>query len=263
MILFPENPGEILLATPLIRSLKTQVTDNYIYAVLPASLSWILKGNPHIDEIFPYSDKPDELIGAVRDLMPDYFIDLEGKKLYRRLKRKTKIFDFCISRVPMSISGNQRERLFRLAEVFDVKDDQGELDFIPAGFNSDWLPEKFLGGFAALALEVQENEPMMEEERLIGLVSLIEKPTVVIGQAGTRKLAERIGQRTGCTVFPACGDFNESEMAAIISASRVLVSYDTPWHLIGTALGKPVLKLGLQDPASLPEAATWIRQWFS
>ncbi|HBB90356.1 MAG: hypothetical protein A2X22_00770 [Bacteroidetes bacterium GWF2_49_14] len=263
MILFPENPGEILLATPLIRGLKTQVTDSYIYAVLPASLFWILQGNPHVDEIISYSDRPDEMIGGVRDLMPDYFIDLEGKKLYRHLKRKTKIFDFCIGRVPKSNGGNQRERLFRLAEVFEVKDDQGGLDFAPAGFNPDWLPEKFMGGFAALALEVQENEPMMEEDRLIGLVSLVEKPTVVIGAANTRKLAERIGQRTGCTVFPACGDFNESEMAAIISASRVLVSYDTYWSLIGTAIGKPVLKIGIQDPAGLPEAATWIRKWFS
>ncbi len=263
MILFPENPGEILLATPLIRSLKTQVADSLIYAALPASLSWVIKGNPYVDEVFPYYGKPDELIGGVRDLMPDYFIDLEGKKLYRRLKRKTKIFDFCIGRVPNSIGGNQRERLFRLAEVFDIRDDQGGLDFIPAGFNPDWLPEKFLAGFATLALEGQENEPVMEEERLTGLVSLVEKPTVVIGDANTRKLAERIGQRTGCTVFPACGDFNESEMAAIISASKVLVTYDTHWRLIGTAIGKPVLKIGLQDPASLPEAATWIRQWFS
>jgi ADP-heptose:LPS heptosyltransferase len=262
MILFPDNAGDILLATPLIRSLKTQVADSYIYAALPASKSWVLQGNPNVDEIIPYSDKPDELIDGVRDLMPDYFIDLEGKRLYRRLKRKTKIFDFCIGRVPKG-SENLRERLFRVADVFDIQDDQGGLDFAPSAFNPDWLPEKFLSGFAALALEPSESQPMMEEEQLIELVSLVEKPTVVIGGANTRKLAESIGQRTGCTVFPVCGDFSESEMAAIISACRVLVSYDNLWHQIGTAIGKPVIKIGLQDTQTLPETATWIRQWFT
>jgi ADP-heptose:LPS heptosyltransferase len=262
MVLLPEQPEEILSSTPLIRCLRQQLKDSSVYALIHHDLAWILEGNPNLEGVLAYQTKPEEVIAEVRELMPDYLIDLEGKKLFRRLKRKTKVLDFCIGRVKRSEANTPRERMFRTVHVFDVVDDLKGADLGIPPFNPEWLPEKFLGGFTVLSLHVPPLAKHLDEDSLVALVSLIEKPIVITGTGEERGLAERIGQRTGCTIFPVCGDFGDKEYASIISGSKGVIASTEFWCRVSEALSKPFVKIGPEIAGDLRPTAIGIRKWF-
>jgi len=261
-VLLPDNPGKILSATPLIRGLKKQVEESYIYVMVRSSCTWLIQGNPYVDEILAWQEKPDEQIPNVRDLLPDYFINLDELKTYRRLQRKTKVLEFKIPKPGKRESGTYLERIFKTVYLFDVENDNLGADFKYPPFDPEWLPEKFLDGYVIFSLEAPSSVQKLTDDQLVELVSLIEKPLVVTGPAGERELAERIGQRTGCTVFPVCGDFPDPETASLISASKAVIAYDSQWPGIARVMGKPVLTLGEPGSGSLAESAVWIRKWF-
>ncbi|MFH0761538.1 MAG: hypothetical protein V2A67_08550 [Bacteroidota bacterium] len=262
IVLLPDNPGKILSATPLIRGLKKQVEESYIYVMVRSSFAWLIRGNPYVDEILTWQGKPDEQIANVRDLLPDYFLNLDELKTYRRLQQKTRVLEFKVPKARKTETAIYADRIFKTVYLFDVEDDKQGVDFIYPPFNPDWLPEKFLGGYVVLSLEAPFSGQRLTDDRLVELVSLIEKPLVVTGPAGERELAERIGQRTGCTVFPACGDFPDPETASLISASKAVIAYDSQWPGIVRSMGKPVLTLGDPGSGNLAESAVWIRKWF-
>lgn len=261
-MLLPDHPGKILSATPLIRGLKKQVEESYVYAMVRSSCAWLIRENPHVDEILVWQDKPDEQIPNVRDLLPDYFINLDELKTYRRLQRKTRVLEFKVPGTRRSEQVAYSERIFKTVYLFDVEDDGQGIDFSYPPFNPEWLPEKFLGGYAVLSLEVPPALKRLADDDLVELVSLIEKPLVVTGPAGERGLAERIGQRTGCTVFPTCGDFPDPETASLMAASKGVIAYDSRWTGIAGAMGKPVLTLGDPGSGSIADCAVRVRKWF-
>jgi hypothetical protein len=262
MVLLPESPEEILSSTPLIRCIRQQVEESFVYAVIQESHSWILESNPWIEGVFTYRSKPDELIDMVRDLLPDYLIDLEGKKLFRRLKRKTKVLDFCIGRVRKTEANTPRERMFRTVHLFDVQDDMGGADLSVPPVNPDWIPEKFLGGFVVLSLDIQPSFHRLDEDMLVSLVSLIEKPIVITGPREERGLAERIGQRTGCTIFPVCGDFTDRDYASFAGYSKGVLAASGFWSSVAGALGKPAIQIGGDPMPDLRDSALTVRKWF-
>jgi len=275
-ILLPDNPGKILEATALIRCLKQQVEGSFLYALVSTSTGWMIRNNPWIDEIFTWQARPDEQINLIRDLWPDYLIDLDDSRGYRRFKRKTRVLAFTIGHRPKERLIPYRERIFDTVRLFDVHDDGEGHGFQYPDFNPDWLPAGFLTGYAVLALEGWSACRTMPEDRLVDLVALIEKPLVATGNRAERPLAERLGQRVGCSVYPACGDFPEPETTALISAARAVITMDPGWAGLAAGMGKPLLWIGEAaclesiegtvqglDPVTgdFSAAACWIRKW--
>jgi|GEM_PF-690430 len=278
VVLLPDNPGKILTATSLVRGLKAQVGDSYVYVMLRRSSEWLIRGNSSMDEVLSWQDKPDELAGLVRNLLPDYLIDLDEGNLYRRFKRRTRLLCFTSGQDRKENPAPYGERIFKTVRFFDVTDDGKGPDFQFPAYNPDWLPEKFLGGYVVLVLYERSLKADMPEERLVELVSLIEKPLVVAGPAGERPLADRIAQKTGCSAFPVCGDFPEPETASLIGASNAVMCFGQGWAGLALVLNKPVLRIGkpgtgqdecgeirVIDPTTgnLQEAALYVRKWFN
>ena len=261
LILLPDDPAEVLAATPLIRCLKQQVSDSWVHPVVQENHAWIFENNPWASESYIWKSKPDERIEEVKEQQPDYMIDLEGKRLYRRLKRKTKVLDFCIGRVSRSIASTPRDRMFRTVHLFDVTDDQKNTEWFPPAFESEWLPGKFSTGFIFLSLEGCETSKGFGEDELVHWISLIEKPLVLAGPAALRPMADRIVQRTGCTVFPICGDFNPAQQSSIMSASAGVAGFNAFWPDAAECLGKPVVRLGSEGAKDPVELARQVRQW--
>lgn len=121
IILHPDDPGEILLATALIRCLKTQVEEALVYSVVKECHHWLLDSNPYLDDIFVYQENPMELLDQLKDFLPDYLIDLNGGREVRRFKNRLKVLDFSINR--KNIGDQWSKRAFETCTLFDVQDD--------------------------------------------------------------------------------------------------------------------------------------------
>jgi ADP-heptose:LPS heptosyltransferase len=262
ILLHPDDPGEILSATALIRCLRTQVDGALVYSVVKDEHRWILEHDPHLDEIFPYRKAPEELADQLVDFLPDYLIDLNGSREVRRFKNRLKILDFTISR--KLSAGSWDERAFATCRLFDVQDDGTGARIVTNDRYKELLPGGFLEGYLVLSLDSDHMHRQMTDEQIIEMVVMTEKPIVVTGGLPDRRLADRIGQSTGCAVFPTCGDLDRPEIASVIAHANGIIAFDPLWSRAAEAAGvKGLTIISKQDSANLRDLALWARSLFN
>jgi ADP-heptose:LPS heptosyltransferase len=261
IILHSDDPSEILLATTLIRCLKTQVEGALVYSVVKETYKWLLESNPYLDDIFVFQDNPKELVDILKDFLPDYLIDLDGGREVRRFKNRLKVLDFTINR--RNPVDQWTERAFGTCALFDVQDDGKGQQFVPVNKGLDMLPSEFLKGFIVLSLDHNAKERPISDDQIIELVVMTEKPIVVTGNSFNRDLANRISQSTGCAVFPTCGDITDSQIASIIGSSKGVVVFDSLWYNLADTIGvKKLIITGKIDLEKLKSTALWARSLF-
>lgn len=261
IILHPDDPGEILLATALIRCLKTQVDEAQVYSIIKENHRWLLESNPYLDEIFAYRENPRELLEQLKDFLPDYLIDLDGGREVRRFKNRLKVLDFSLNRKNL---GNQwSKRAFETCTLFDVRDDGKGQQLETTLLYQELLPGDFLEGYLVLSLDSSRKPRPVSDDQIIQFVAMTEKPIVITGNINDRDLADRIGQSTGCAVFPTCGDLTMPEIASVLSHAKGVIVFDSIWSQVTTALGinKMVIRENM-DATNLTDIALWARTLF-
>lgn len=261
IILHPDDPGEILLATALIRCLKTQVDEAQVYSIIKENHRWLLESNPYLDEIFAYHENPRELLEQLKDFLPDYLIDLDGGREVRRFKNRLKVLDFSLNRKNL---GNQwSKRAFETCTLFDVRDDGKGQQLETTLLYQELLPGDFLEGYLVLSLDSSRKPRPVSDDQIIQFVAMTEKPIVITGNINDRDLADRIGQSTGCAVFPTCGDLTMPEIASVLSHAKGVIVFDSIWSQVTTALGinKMVIQENM-DATNLTDIALWARTLF-
>jgi len=261
IILHPDNPEEILYATALIRCLKTQVEEAQVFSVVKETHRWLLEFNPYLDEIFPYQENPRELLDQLKDFLPDYLIDLDGGREVRRFKNRLKVLDFTINR--KNIGDQWTQRAFETCTLFDVQDDGKRQQMETSLQYKELLPGDFLQGYLVLALDSSGKGSCITDEQIIQLVVMIEKPLVITGNRNNRGLADRIGQATGCAVFPTCGDLTHQDIASVLCHARGALVLDPSWSQVSTAVGIRSLVIPENpDKNKLTDIALWARSLF-
>jgi len=258
IILHPDDPGEILLATALIRCLKTQVEKALVYSVVKEPHRWLLDSNPYLDEIFVYQENPKELLDQLKDFLPDYLIDLNGGREVRRFKNRLKVLDFSINR--KNIGDQWSKRAFETCTLFDVQDDGKGQQFEKTSLYKELLPGDFLEGYLVLSLDSSTHARPISDDQIIQMVVMTEKPIVVTGNLNDRDLADRIGQSTGCAVFPTCGDLTLPEIASVLSHAKGAIVFESIWNQITTAAGiSSVVIRENMDITNLTDITLWAR----
>ncbi|MCX6226071.1 MAG: hypothetical protein NTV01_15185 [Bacteroidia bacterium] len=262
IILHPDDPGEIFLATALIRCLKTQVEEALVYSVVKESHRWLLESNPYLDEIFVYQENPGELLEQLKDFLPDYLIDLDGRREVRRFKNRLKVLDFTINR--KHLDDPWSKRAFETCILFDVHDDGKGQQFETTLLINKLLPGNFLEGYLVLSLDSPIHPRPISDDQIIQLVVMTEKPIVVTGNINDRHLADGIGQSTGCAVFPTCGDLTKPEIASVLNHSKGAIVFDSIWSPISIALGIETFVIREDmDITNLKNIALWARSLFN
>ncbi len=263
VILHPDDPAEILLATPLIRCIRTQVEGALVYSAVKKEHLWLLSSNPFLEELFVYQEKPDELLEDLRNFLPDYLIDLDGSRITRRLKGQLKVLDFTINRLNFWEPWSQRA--FKTGKLFDVTDDGKGSQLIAAPLDTELLPSDFLDGYLILSLDnAGKSKRLLTDEQIIELAVLTEKPIVVTGNSGDRDLANRIGQASGCAVFPTCGDLTYSQIGSLLSHARGSIVFNAFWDQVAAALGKETFFITENSTLSdRKDIALWARSLFN
>src|SRR5436190_7927148 len=84
--------GDIVLASPVFRCLKTQVPSAEVHFLTRLSFKMVTSSNPYIDKFFYYDDELNKVIEELRKEDYDYVIDLHNNfrsvKVKRSLKKK-------------------------------------------------------------------------------------------------------------------------------------------------------------------------------
>ncbi len=163
--------GDIVLTTPVVRCLKTQL-DAEIHFVIKEQYQSLLQNNPYIDKIFLLRDSLGALVRELHVEKYDCIIDLHQNLRTRILKWRlgVRAFSFDKLNIEKWLMVNFKinhlpdkhivERYLETAKPLGIKNDALGLDyFIPEADEVpwEWLPETHRMGFVAYAIGGQHE----------------------------------------------------------------------------------------------------------
>lgn len=268
--------GDIVLTTPVVRNLKTQLDDVEVHFCTKIQFRSIVENNPYIDKIHYLEDSLRKLIVKLKKENFDVVIDLHrnlrtsiikyrlGKKNYsfdKLNRQKWLIVNLKINHLP---NRHIVDRYMDTVANLGVKMDNLGLDyFIPEKDEvpMEWLPEAFRKEYVAYAIGAQHNTKKLPLNRMIELCDKINKPIVLLGgkedtETGeqikkffdrTEKSAPRENKLTEmnkkAVIYNACGKYNLNQSASLVKQATHVFSHDTGLMHIAAAFKKEVFSI--------------------
>ncbi|MEJ2004073.1 MAG: glycosyl transferase, partial [Cyclobacteriaceae bacterium] len=159
--------GDIVLTSPVVRNLKTQLPDAEVHYCTKKSFHPILKANPYIDKIHLLDKDLSALIGDLQREGYDYIVDLHNNLRTRIIKTKLKAKSASFNKLNLekwlmvNLKINKLpnvhivDRYMETVGPLSIKMDSLGLDyFIPDNENVDIssLPQPFQKEYVAFAI---------------------------------------------------------------------------------------------------------------
>lgn len=255
--------GDIVLTTPVIRIVKTQLDDAEIHYATKIQFKSILEYNPYIDKIHYLNDSLTELIKELRAERFDYVIDLHNNLrtllVKTRLGVKSKSVDkinfkkwllvnFKINYLPKE---HIVDRYLQVCSKLGIKNDALGLDYFIDEADEvpiDWLPISHRFGFVAYAMGAQHATKKLPLNKMIELCSKIARPIVLLGGTGEVEEAEKIRAHfetkvTRSIIYNACGKYSLNQSASILKKSQLVFTHDTGLMHIAAAFKREVISI--------------------
>jgi ADP-heptose:LPS heptosyltransferase len=276
LILRFSSIGDIVLTTPVVRTLKTQLAGVEVHYATKLAYASILQENPYVDKIHALGDSLNALVKELRKERFDVVIDLHNNLRTRIIKtrlgvkshsfnklnwQKWLLTTFKINKLP---NVHIVDRYMETLKSLGVEMDTLGLDyFIPEKDEMplDWLPKSHQGGFAAFVVGAKFGTKRLPINRMIELCDRINKPVVLLGGKEDMEFGEEIesffkktesgssfedgldqlGKRT--QIFNAVGKCNLNQSASLLKQANWVFTHDTGLMHIAAAFKKPIFSI--------------------
>ncbi len=251
--------GDIVLTTPVIRSLKAQLPDVEIHYLTKIQFATLLTNNPYIDQLHTYNHNLIDTIKVLKKEKFDYIVDLHNNI-------RTTLFKLCLWKTSFTFNKlNFKKWLyvnFKINYLPDIhivdryfmavkplkiiNDGQGIDYFIPEDeyININMFPVNFQQGFVALVIGGKHFTKQLPDSMLIELCKKTEIPIVLLGGREDRDKAENIIQMSeNNDIFNAAGIFSIHQSASVIEQSLKVITSDTGLMHIAAAFNKETISV--------------------
>lgn len=276
LILRFSSIGDIVLTTPVIRTVKAQLEKAEVHYATKVQYRDLFVANPYIDKMHYLQDSLGDLIGELRAEKFDYVIDLHHNLRTFRVKRALGVPSFSYNKLNVEkwLKVNLKidklpnvhivDRYMKTVEPLGVRMDALGLDyFIPEKDEvpSEWLPEGFRGEYVVYAIGAQHGTKKLPLSKMIELCDRINKPVVLLGGPedsmggeAVEKFFSRHGETTErgeslrrlnkkTIVYNACGKFSINQSASVVKQARYVFTHDTGIMHIGAAFKKEIFSI--------------------
>lgn len=268
--------GDIVLTTPVIRVIKTQLEDTEVHFCTKKSFHSILEANPYIDKFHFLEDDFDALAQSLKEEQFDFVVDLHNNLRTRRLKSKLNKPSGTFPKLNWEkwLAVNLKvhklpnihivDRYMEAVKPLEVKKDALGLDyFIPEKdqIEDDWLPKTHRNDYVAFAIGGQHATKKLPLDRMIELCDKINKPIVILGgkedaengakieaffargneSAEQREALDALGKKA--EIYNGCGKFSINQSASIIKKASYVFTHDTGMMHIAAAMKKNVFSI--------------------
>lgn len=269
--------GDIVLTTPVVRALKTQLDRSEIHYATKKQYVNLLAENPYVDKVYALESGLSALIKLLRKERYDLVVDLHHNLRTRIIKtalgvkavsfnklnwEKWLMVNFKINKLP---SLHIVDRYLATISHLGIKNDSLGLDyFIPDKDEvpEEWLPESHRSGFVVYAIGGQHATKKLPVKRMIELCDKINRPIILLGgkedfedgevvrnffeQSDNSSevesgLKDELGKRT--IVYNGCGKYNLNQSASITKRATHVFTHDTGMMHIAAALKKEVFSI--------------------
>jgi ADP-heptose:LPS heptosyltransferase len=251
--------GDIVLTTPIVRCLKTQLQGVEIHFVTKQSFKTVLSENLYIDKLFAFQNDVSELYDELASQNYDVLIDLHKNLRSWRLKQKLKVKSYSFNKLNiqkfLTVNFKTRrvlpkkhivERYFETIAPLGVKSDDKGLDyFIPANDEvnmTSLLPAAPLKKFIALVVGGSYYTKKIPINKLIEICDTLALPLVLLGAKEDTPIAEHLQQQFP-NIINTCGNYSINQSASIIKQAEWVITPDTGLMHIAAAFHKKIISL--------------------
>ena len=250
--------GDIVLTTPLLRCLKTQLPDTEIHYLTKQKFKSVLSANPYIDFIHTIDDHLSEVIPQLKNENFDHIIDLHKnfRSMGIRLRLRKPVSSFSKINFRKWLMVHLKinclpdihivDRYFDSLKHFHVKNDGNGLDyFIQENERLSFvdLPKSYRNGFVGVVIGGMHETKMLPADKVIGLINQINKPVILLGGHNDFEKGEAIVEAAQGKVLNSCGQFSLNQSASIVSLADKIVSNDTGLMHIAAAYNKEIISV--------------------
>jgi ADP-heptose:LPS heptosyltransferase len=252
--------GDIVLTTPVVRVLKTQLENVQVHYATKMQFKSIFDENPYIDRVHYLGKDLASFIRELRKEKFDFIVDLHNNLRTRIIKTAllTKATGFDKLNVHIV------DRYLKALDILGVKNDSLGLDyFIPEKdvVPIDWIPKTHHNGYVAFAIGAQHATKRLPVERMIELCDKINRPIVLLGGKEDAVVGEQVcaffEKTTGSSdyedglkelnkksiIYNACGKYNLNQSASLVKQAKYVFTHDTGLMHIAAAFKKEIFSI--------------------
>ncbi len=248
--------GDIVLTTPLIRCLKTQIQECEVHYLTKCKHKSILAKNPYIDRVHCFDKNIGDITQELQDEKFDHIIDLHKNLRSMILRRKLKLPVTSFSKLNFKKWLIVRfgfnflpkihivDRYLNAVRNFGIENDGKGLDyFIEKSDQVSDLPTEFKAGYIGMVIGGMHTTKILPEDKVLDLINALNKPIVLLGGSEDFLRGERIKEATKEIIFNACGKYSLNQSAFLVSKADKIVTNDTGLMHIAAAFKKEIISV--------------------
>ncbi|MEY3417629.1 MAG: hypothetical protein RL060_1741 [Bacteroidota bacterium] len=251
--------GDIVLTTPVVRCLKTQLPNAEIHFCTKLPFKAIVENNPYISKTIYYQNNLSATIEALKDEKYDLIIDLhhnlrsliiklrlgiESRSFNKLNFKKWLLVKFNINLLQHS---HVVDRYLDTVAHLGVVNDQQGLDYFIAPQDeintADFGPD-YSRGYDVYAIGGQHYTKKLPLFKMIELCQRITAPLVLLGGKEDIDNANAIiAACKGKNIIHACGQYNLNQSASVVRQAQKVISHDTGLMHIASAFKKEIIAI--------------------
>ena len=252
--------GDIVLTTPVIRCLKTQLPEAEIHYLTKPAFIAIVAANPYVSSTKVLDKDWGKIMKDLKSENYDLIIDLHHNLRTLRIKmglwnvksfsfnklnyEKWLMVRFKINKLP---SIHIVDRYLETVKSLNVKNDGLGLDFFIPSMEklsiTELLPSSHQAGYIGVVIGASYATKRLPLNKLEELCTNIQQPIVLLGGKEDVENGDKLASSHPQKIFNACGKFSLMESAFLVSKANKIVSHDTGLMHIATAFHKPVTSI--------------------
>lgn len=240
--------GDIVLTTPVVRMLKTQLNAE-VHFLTKAPFVSLFKNNPYVDSVFQIDKSINEVISDLKKENYDYVIDLHSNLRTQILKLKlgvtAKSFNklnwekFLLTNFKTNILPDVHivDRYLDTVKFLGITNDNKGLDFFLSDADKVDLNE-FPNDYVAFVIGGQHATKILPTAKIISICKKLNKAVLLIGGPDDKARGDEISKASGA--INTCGDHSLLQSAFLIKNSAYVISHDTGMMHIAAAFKKKI-----------------------
>ena len=241
--------GDIVLTTPVVRMLKTQLNTE-VHFLTKTSYVSLFKNNPYVDSVFQIDKSINEVISDLKKENYDYVIDLHSNLRTQILKLKlgvtAKSFNklnwekFLLTNFKTNILPDVHivDRYLDTVKFLGITNDNKGLDFFLSEADKVDLTET-PKDYIAFVIGGQHATKILPNEKIISIIKKVNKPVLLIGGPEDAHRGEDIAKACN-KVVNTCGKYSILHSASLVQQATMVITHDTGMMHIAAAFNKKI-----------------------
>jgi len=252
--------GDIVLTSPVIRCLRSQLSDLELHVLTKEAFAGVYTVNPYIDKVFTIKDELGEVVPLLKAERYDRIIDLHRNLrsfgLWLRLRRPRSVFPklnlrkWLLVRLHLDLMPEVHvvDRYFRAVRRLGVENDGLGLEFFIAPedeMDLHELPSDYHEGFVAMVTGGKHATKILPAPKAAEVIRVLERPVLLLGGSEDYARAEEIIRLTDGRVFNGCGRYSLGQSASLLRMADAVITNDTGLMHIASAFRKRTVSVPL------------------